>query len=802
MKSAIHSSPRLDFRPKQLKVEYAIMDANRRVHKGDYSAALSLYNRLLDEACHPVYYLNRALCYIAMAQPHLAVNDALRAYMMAQSVIDAIRNQEEVNDHIRRIDAHINTYTDDCADALVRKEKWCTAPSMMFDHKHQNFKLARMTLVEEEFEESEAEKKTFTPPIYDLKHKALFRLVDALSRCGRGPSYSALHLLGDVFMLNTSGATKKTFQPFVRGELEALATHVQDKLLLDVIEGKASEADLQLTQTGFCFMNSIHSGIAERPINYNILNNCILTVDSNSIIQYECRFGMPASLVAAQDVFEGMVLFTESLPFVVSTANTADQSELATICDACGTHLQMLSPFVLRVLSEELKQAEAEVADKRKARAVRKEARARSSPARHRRTVAVDSPTGSTQRSSRLSEEREDENVSFGAEQDCDNDDWDSEPSSVGSDTSFANMTSDTPLRGRTTSMPGIFETPDVQICRYGKEKQRENFSYCSVDCYDLAKATYHDSICGSHIEDYLRKSMIQVEAPGLPSVNTQKLVLLLLVRILGWAYATSTDPLDLPVVQMFIASPRHSSLQHGSSVPWSFHNNVMRPYQMYQAMDGRGDSPKTIVNPDYSDGSVINSIISLIQRHMIIDDQMIWTKTYDEDGYHEQTLPYSNKKDGRKDKDIVFGRLHPLCDLLPLASHPEEANAELVDLGSGQIACLPILTRHLDDEGSDACIKKGARLLLRDATPRLATRDELATYAEVEDYGGGDTMMDVEQDDGILEDHSSDEEPQAEEQEEEFSGYVDEETYGADDDYMADAEWDIGEDDEDMMNF
>lgn len=110
MYTPTHSSPRLELRPKRVKADYAIMDANRLVHKGDYTAAICLYNKLLDERCHPVYYLNRALCFIATDQPHLAVNDALRAYIMAQSVIDAIRNNEDVNDHVRRIDAHIITY--------------------------------------------------------------------------------------------------------------------------------------------------------------------------------------------------------------------------------------------------------------------------------------------------------------------------------------------------------------------------------------------------------------------------------------------------------------------------------------------------------------------------------------------------------------------------------------------------------------------------------------------------------------------------------------------------------------------
>ncbi|KAI4755810.1 hypothetical protein E4T52_02245 [Aureobasidium sp. EXF-3400] len=802
MYTPIHSSPRLELRPKRVKAEHAIMDANRLVHKGDYAAAIGLYNKLLDERCHPVYYLNRALCFIATDQPHLAVNDALRAYIMAQSVIDAIRNNEDVNDHVRRIDAHIITYADDCADALSRGEEWCTAPLTMLDHKHQNFKLARLTLVEE-LEKQEAGKRLVTPPVYDLKHKALFRLVDALSRCGRGPSYNALHLLGDVLM---ASANKKAFQPFVGRELQALSKHIQDKLLDDVIEGKISPADLQFTQTGFGLLSSAQYGFAERPINYNLLNNCILSVDSNAIVHYEYRFGMPASLMASQDVFQGMVLFTESLPFVVSTANTTDQSELATVCDVCGTDLQMPSPFVLRVLIEELKQAESELDAKKKARVARRNARTKSPSVRHHRTPAVDTPQG-TPPNTMSTDEVEDEDTtheqtSLEPEEDghedsaSDSDDnWNSE-SSTGTCSEYA--APDTPHRGRARSRPGIFETSDIQVCRYGIEKQRENFSFCSVDCYDLAKATYHDSICGSHIEDYLRKSIITVEDPRLPSVKTQKLVLLLLVRILGWAYATSTDPLDLPVVQMLMASPRHPPSQGGPSVPWSFHSNVLRPYQIHQALDGRGDAPKSVTNPNYSDGRVINTIVSLIQRHIVLSDKTLWTKTFDEDGYHEQTFPCLHESQAENDTGSVFGRLHPLCDLVPLAATPEAANVELVDLGGGQIVCLPIFATYLEDGDYEQRIKKSTRLLLRDSTPRLATKAERAQYAKLEDYGEGGTMMDEAQDEAMLEDSESENQPQAEDQDQDHSNYVEEENYG----YMADAEFDMDEDDEGMMDF
>lgn len=672
----------------------------------------------------------------------------------------------------------------------------------MFDHKHQNFKLTRMTLVEE-FERHEAGKRMFTPAVFDLKHKALFRLADALSRCGRGPSYTALHILGDILM---SAANKKAFAPFVGRELESLAKHIQDKLLDSISDGSVSSADLQLTQTGFGLLSSVQYGFDERPVNYNILNNCILAIDADTIAHYEYKFGMPPSLVASQDVFPGMVLFTESLPFVVSTANTADQSGLATICDACGTDLQIPSPFVLRVLIEELKQVEAELEVKKNARVARERPHAEPSSTRHRRPNAVDTPQstppsaghddktiGQGDSHERTIPSSKEEHDGEDSESDSDGE-WESEASSDDTGTIADFAAPDTPNRGRAKSRPGIFETSDIQVCRYGKEEQRENFSFCSVDCYDLARASYHDSICGAHIEDYLRKSIIASEGPGIPSVDTQRLVLLLLVRVLGWAYATSANPLDLPVVRMLMASPRHPLLRDGPPVPWSFYNNALRPYQIYQAMDGRGDAPKSVSNPDYSDGRVINTIISLIQRHVVISDKILWTKTFDEDGYHEQTYPYSHESDAEREGTPLFGRLHPLCDLVPLHTESEDANVELVDVGGGTIICLPIFPRHVADD-SGQCIKKSTRLSLRHPTPRLATKAERAKYAKVEDYGEGGTMMDVEEDEGMLQVSEPEEHIQIEEQEEEYSGYVDDDIYGAD-------EFAFGEEDEEMMNF
>ncbi|TIA19681.1 hypothetical protein D6C80_02786 [Aureobasidium pullulans] len=839
------------------------MTANRALHKGNYTVAFDLYSKILHEKRHPVAYLNRALCYTAEKKPHLAVNDALRAYMMAQAIIDVNRDRVAGNDHIRRIDRDISSYrgmctlgtnfaglhhlrrllrtesvehnlatkglrqsricsrtqltrlscTDDCTHALAQGEEWCSSASTVLRREHSRFKLAKMTLVEDHFKDPVSGRTTSTSDVEDLKFKALFRLVDALARCGAGSAHKALHILDDKFMASKAskaGPSEESIPPSFRKELDFLFNSIENRIFEILFTHKPSIKAQQLDASGHSLLNRDSYGFAGSQFNIATLNGCINTVNESAIVRYDFKFGVPTSLVATQDVFQGMILFTESLPFAVSTAKTWDTSELATVCDTCGADLQIPSPFVLRVLIEELRHAESEKTSKQNARTLRRAARFKPSPVHYRRTASVDIPAfiipalpiaklgnklGSADvRHEHISAkgkerkvEHEDDDDGSGADSD---DDWNSESSSEESHTSSEHSIPNTPLRGRSTSRPGIFETADIQVCRAGNEQRRENFSFCSVDCYDLAKSTYHDSVCGSHLENYLRDAISTMEHPKLPTVEARKLGLLLLARVLGWAYATSTDPLGLPVVQLLMASPRYGPLEKGGKVAWSFDNNVMRPFQMLQTMDGRGDAPKSVSNPNFSDGCIINTIISLIHRHMNITDKILWTKTYDEEGYHGQTYPYAHKVNTKEEENVSFGRLYPLCDLVPLAAVPEDANVELVDLGDGRIICLPTLAIKDSDGNSEPCLSKGAHLFLKALIPRLATKAERTTYARKEDYGEGGTMMDADQDEGVVE----------QEPEEDYSGYVDEESYGARDELMNGI--DQEESDEDLMDF
>lgn len=806
-------------------MEAMVVNANRHVHKGDYTTATKIFNRILDDSAHPAAYLNRALCHTAMGQPHLAANDALRAYMMAQAVLDVVYARATVNSVIQRTFRQVEAYANECIGAISREESWCEASTSadIFHAELQGLELTKMTLDDRLPDEDDKAKDDKIPfAVFDLKHKAIFRLANALSKCGAGSSLTALHVLEDSINVNNASSAKQAFSAATVKQLEVLTKTIQDILLNDVVNGKPSTSDYELTKSGFSIFSTSQYGFANKPENYALINNAILTIDPNSIAKFTYRFGRIAPLVATQDVYEGTVLFTERLPFFASTEGTTDASELSETCDCCGADLQIPSPFVLRVLSEEVKQAEAKKSASKAANSNSNEQTTpKPSPYRHRRTFAsdaascqfappgrVDSLVGGETQNAKASSDakggdqntgKEDGEVSDdsgSASDDDDDDDIDDdddddafldspESSEVESDASSECSAPDTPARGKAHPRADLFETADIQVCRYGNEKLRENLSFCSPECYDLALSSYHDSICGSHIETYLNGSVMTKEHPELPKVHIRKLTLMLLVRILGWAYTTSTDPLDLHVVQLMLVSRQYPLLQEKASVTWSFHNNVLRPFQMFQAMDGRTDAPKSVRNPNYTDGRVINTLISLIERHLKITQKINWTKTYDEEGYYEQTLRFSPEaqNDDEGDDDVFYGRLHPLCDLVPLACSHDPANVELVDLGDGRIVCLPIFPTTTTFAGDTAdCIRAGTPLFLRSAEPRFATSDERAAYARKVDYGEGGTMMDDDdEEDGV----------HYEEEEEEHSGYIDEEFYGA-----------IGSDDEIMEDF
>ena len=100
-------------------------------------------------------------------------------------------------------------------DALARGEEWCGSASTVFRREHSRFKLAKMTLVDADFEDPVSGRTTSTPVVEDVKYKASFRLVDALARCGAGPAHEALHVLGDVFMASKAGPVKEPLPPMV-----------------------------------------------------------------------------------------------------------------------------------------------------------------------------------------------------------------------------------------------------------------------------------------------------------------------------------------------------------------------------------------------------------------------------------------------------------------------------------------------------------------------------------------------------------------------------------------------------------
>lgn len=808
----------MEIRPK--KLDRIIIRANILLRAGSHREALVVYTEVLGERPHPVAYLNRALCFILLGQHHLAVNDSLRARIMAEAILEAIGSPHPYEcKEARLIADDIRSYAPECTQAFYRGETWCETVIP-------NFTLSRMTLSEELPNSFPGALKRHISATQDLFNKAFYRLVTALVKCGPGPAHAALQIIEDAFRLDADASGKQQaldlrnpafssaenssntrqfiryghrFTPDVSRQIKAVSDTIFDEVLSNLDPAKPTLPVDHLSRSHFCIFKGANYDFVEveDQIDCDRINEAMTLVDNDCRVKFIATSDMRPTLVAAQTSTKDTVLFSEALPFVVSTKCNPEQTVLSNLCEACGAGLNISPPFVLRILAEESNHHDPQesVSESTDWSYSQGHSSMEEGPG--------DTPQSTKQPQSipptpKLADDLEEgEIVSPSIE---------SRRSFVGrrKHSSISDLSeTNTPPRGKQPpDKTGSLEFSDLQVCRSGNE----NLSFCCYECYDLAISIYHDSMCASNIENYLRQSIPSIEQPMLPSAAKQQLTLLLVLRILGWAFGTSTDPLDLPIFQLFLASPRHSKLKETDSVAWSFLNNVFRPIQMYQAMDGRTAAPRTASKPNFTDGRVLNTIIGLVGRHLYQTRKPHYVKVYDSEGFLEETLPCeSEMMDDQTDEPIFFGYLHPLCDLVPLASETEQANVEFIDLGDGRVICVPLVT---DD--ADGCIPKDTPLLSLNARPRLATPIERGKFARKEDYGEGGTMSDANKDheetgpdegeegnpegeSGHEEERKSDELRQSNDQEEEgdSSGYLDEETYGA-----------TLSGDEDMLNF
>lgn len=167
-------------------------DANRHLYSKRPAKALSLYTQILLEVDlgHPIAFLGRSLCHIALEKPASAVMDAHRAYLAITFAGDDGERRGIVSSSTQ-----ILHYTLMCEQATG--ETWTHLPAYMLEltGSYPPTSMANIHLSPESPDPRSPGKVLQPIDLNDAKLKALYRLVYALWKLSGGALSTALSIL-------------------------------------------------------------------------------------------------------------------------------------------------------------------------------------------------------------------------------------------------------------------------------------------------------------------------------------------------------------------------------------------------------------------------------------------------------------------------------------------------------------------------------------------------------------------------------------------------------------------------------
>lgn len=283
---------------------------------------------------------------------------------------------------------------------------------------------------------------------------------------------------------------------------------------------------------------------------------------------------------------------------------------------------------------------------------------------------------------------------------------------------------------------------PDLRRC----DCCEDGIFWCSIQCESLAFRTHHSLMCGHGLEEDLRRVLSKRMHPDVPSSHERLITTMLLTRILSWTTSDGKHPLDHPAVKLLSAASDYKS--KSNVLAWSYDTHIVAPIDILTALDAskRGIAYDT----GQRDGDVINTLINLIECQLSITSQQPWRKEYSESGIlventetgsdHELVTEVQGDTRPRQDSGlsptVSYGKLHPLCSLLPTSSEDTAPNVELVDLGDNRIICIPIsheppvqpdYVRHVMSKRP--VLRSGESLVLASRSLRPVTSKERQIY-------------------------------------------------------------------------
>lgn len=312
-----------DFAFNLMQATEKIIHANEVLQQSPLQA-LPLYTEAAEEM-HPVAFLNRSLCYLALERPDLAAMDAQKAFMLS---VEARRHPI--------VHRHLTEYIDACVDMGGDDSAWATLPPrvLFLPDEASQLTLLKLTLNPKPASYRELPKgalggapnNSFT----DFQTKALFRAIFALWRCGGGALRSAMTCLG---------RSEYRFPNVAKDEFKAIGNGVMRELEQQRFS-RTYEDFSALMSSRYTFFDREWSRIEEP--SSEVINAAILEIDRRArVIVFESEG--QRILKPAQDIFAGDVLFLEMTVLSAFTDSTHYN------CEACSATMIIPQRFTERL---------------------------------------------------------------------------------------------------------------------------------------------------------------------------------------------------------------------------------------------------------------------------------------------------------------------------------------------------------------------------------------------------------------------------------------------------------------------
>ncbi len=719
--------------------------ANTHLSNREPYAALQIYTTLITKIApaHPIVFLNRALAYLALDFPELAIADAYKA----KTAIQEIRDRLFEGYRSPSLQALVS-YAKVCERAADSGADWATEPTCYLRGALMDVEAASIVLDVSNLRKAEKHEKAYIM-LWDLETKANYRLALGLWKVGGGARMDALDILTrGRRMLHETSEDRESYDDLGNAILEDFNRefYAEDKMAKDMgIKGKDEKEAFQmagargqnyhgqaLIKRQLCPENTFEPDLEGKGVPQSLING-ISKITTNAHLQIiKSPTGKLAqlALVATRDISPGEIVLEERSSLYVTT--TSLDSATNPYCDTCATMMLGSPSRRSLVRSQTVFPIKRFFPDE--------------SPTEPNTSVAS-SPIPDT-----ISEPDKDDPVILSQDVSRKPSPPLSPPSSgtvsgKGPSPPSANRPSaPTPSsNNRTPNNPHLCPTCNQTL-------------YCSQHCLTFATTEYHTPLCRTSIEDTIRHSALHGAAkkrtiPGLADSKgwtepeEQCLRQLLLARILAIAVRMGRHPLEVDEVRFLgggefkvrdlsplvnygsdedeemdsLSNTCNSDLsssvagsgsnrrngkvaariaEEEKTMPWSYISNIELPHRILSQMNAN-----PLKDSRRFDGWVINTLMAKIQHSMLITRGARCVKVFG-DATAEVRVDGMKKglkddKDGGEEEEVWVGSLHPVLSLVRkegedgVGMEKGKGNVIIEEMGMGIVRCIAVSNSH-----------------------------------------------------------------------------------------------------------